>query len=109
MGTEVVKESEQKKKRYHGVVRYWRGSFGWVASKEVADLYPDCDVFLHKTDCDAAPKRFENVSFDLSFDDRGNPKAVDARLESSCPPSSPKASTVSARDCFRLRDARNSA
>merc|ERR1739845_295021 len=73
--------AEPSLKRYHGVVKYWRGSFGWITSPEVADMYPAMDVFMHKKDCESVPKRFCNVSFLLALDEKGNPKAVEARVE----------------------------
>merc|ERR1739845_182271 len=99
---------ETPAKRYRGWVKYWRGSFGWITSPDVAEMYPDMDVFLHKRDCDTLPKRLESVSFLLTVDEKGNPKAMDARVEAlrDESSSSPKVAAitkfipVSARDFF---------
>jgi hypothetical protein len=97
-------------KRYHGVIKYFRGSFGWISSVEVAAMYPGMDVFLHKKHCCGVPKQSEIVSFHLAEDEKGNPKAEDARIEAEDKPPSPKKLTaICARDFFRERDARKSA
>lgn len=86
--------------RYHGIVKYFRGSFGWITCATVSAKFHGLDVFLHKRDCDAAPKLGDRVSFALTVDERGNPKAAEARVE---PPASSVA--VSARDWFAQRQA----
>jgi len=93
--------AEVPTKRYHGVIKYWRGAFGWITCEEVAAIHPDADIFLHKRDCDQAPKRLDGcgnpqaVSFHLTLDEKGNPKAVDAKVESVGKPSSPVAKVTS--------------
>merc|ERR1719189_3089427 len=80
-------------KRYEGIVKYFRGAFGWVVCEELSAVYRGFDVFLHKRDCDAVPKQNDKVSFRLCLDDLGNPKGVDARLVKA-------PDMVSARDWF---------
>jgi len=83
-------------KRYEGIVKYFRGTFGWVVCEEVSAMYRGFDVFLHKDDCDARPRQFDKVSFRLGLDHKGNPKGVDARLVK-------EPERVSARDWFSRR------
>lgn len=66
--------------RYHGIVKWFRGSYGWIVCKDVAKKYRGSDVFLHKFDCDSVPKLGDPVSFRFTLDDKGNPKAVEARI-----------------------------
>jgi hypothetical protein len=85
--------------RHKGVIKYFRGSFGWVDSPEVAAKYHGHDVFLHKRDCDGMPKLGENVSFILTEDDNGNPKAIKAAIKKSTAPA-PSPLMISARNFF---------
>jgi len=66
--------------KYQGVVKWFRGSFGWIACAALAKKHQGRDVFLHKLDCDHAPKLADKVSFQLAWDDRGNLKAVQAQI-----------------------------
>merc|ERR1719189_695372 len=58
-------------KRYEGIVKYFRGAFGWVVCEEVSAMYQGFDVFLHKRDCDVVPRQSDRVSFRLCLDDQG--------------------------------------
>lgn len=70
----TVGSNAQSAPVYQGVVKYFRGSFGWVTCAKLANR----DVFLHKKECDTAPKQWDDVQFELVFDDAGNPKATKA-------------------------------
>jgi len=95
--------------RYHGVVKHFRGSFGWIACTEVARKYCGSDVFLHKLDCNTIPRHGDRLSFCLTRDDKGNPKAVKAVIAHvdvptpSAPSSSVVAPGMSGRDWFDTR------
>merc|ERR1719189_2714733 len=80
-------------KRYEGIVKYFRGAFGWVVCEELSAVYRGFDVFLHKRECDVVPRQSDKVRFRLCLDDLGNPKGVDARLVKA-------PDMVSARDWF---------
>jgi len=60
---------------YHGVVISVRGAFGRIACRAV-----DGEILLHKSDCDQKPKCGDEVTFFLSANDRGYPKAVEAKI-----------------------------
>jgi cold shock CspA family protein len=62
-------------KQYQGVVNWFRGTFGWVESADVARMYPNHDVFVHINDCDFNPRQWDKVCFQLAEED-GKPKAV---------------------------------
>ena len=34
--------------RYRGTVKFFRGSFGWLTSNDIAKKIGDRDIFLHK-------------------------------------------------------------
>lgn len=89
------------KKRYHGVVKWSRGSMAWLTCEALVAMYPGCDVFLHRKDCDVMPKQWDNVSFQLTLDDKCNPKGIKATVENSQPPAAP--TMISARDWFSER------
>jgi len=55
-------------KRYQGVVSWFRGSYGWLQSPEVAARYPNRVIFLHFNDCDAQPRQGDTMSFQVSED-----------------------------------------
>jgi len=74
-------------KRYEGIVKYFRGSFGWIQCPEISAKYRGCDIFLHKQDCvkkvgdrQVQPKQNDKITFQLSTDEKGNPKAIAARI-----------------------------
>lgn len=69
-------------KRYEGIVKYFRGSFGWIQCSEIPN-----DIFLHKRDCvkkighsHERPKQWDKITFQLSTDEKGDPKAIEARI-----------------------------
>jgi len=83
-GKRVVVSMPVDQKRYQGVVSWFRGSYGWLQSPEIAARYPDCLIFLHSNDCDEKPKKGDKMSFQVSEDvppDHRNKqvKAVHAR------------------------------
>lgn len=55
-------------KRYQGVVSWFRGSYGWLQSPEVAARYPNRVIFLHFNDCDSQPRQGDKLSFQVSED-----------------------------------------
>merc|ERR1712232_161026 len=75
-GKSLIVSAPVSAKRYEGLVKYFRGSFGWLESEEVANKYPDADIFVHVNDCDFRPRQLDKVSFQLTEDHHGNPKAV---------------------------------
>merc|ERR1712113_1257347 len=79
-GRSVVLSEPLNQRRCEGSVKWFRGTFGWVSSTDVQRQYAGRDVFLHINDCgdDFRPKQGDAVTFLLSEDDRGNPKAVHA-------------------------------
>jgi hypothetical protein len=85
-------------REYRGVVKYFRGSFGWIVCGEIAADYPDCDVMVHKLDCAFRPGQGDEVSFRLALNERGNPQAMQVRM---C-----KALEINARDWFAERESR---
>jgi len=76
--TPAVRMSSQKKrvvvsrpvdaKQYQGVVSWFRGSYGWLQSAEVAARYPNHMIFLHVNDCDSKPRQGDKLSFQVSDD-----------------------------------------
>lgn len=73
--------STKPARRYGGVVKYFRGSFGWISCPEISARFGGRDVFLHKMDSDIAPRLGDRVSFTLTRDSNGDPKAAAARVE----------------------------
>mmetsp|Transcript_107272 Transcript_107272/g.201918 ORF Transcript_107272/g.201918 Transcript_107272/m.201918 type:complete len:341 (+) Transcript_107272:60-1082(+) len=59
-----------------GIVKYFRGSFGWVVSSEASFHHCSNDIFVHISDCNFKPKQWDLVSFELTTDIKGDPKAV---------------------------------
>jgi hypothetical protein len=82
-------------RKYRGVIKYFRGSFGWIVCEEIAADYPDCDVMVHKLDCAFRPRQGQEVSFRLALNERGNPQAMQVRIY--------KALEINARDWFAER------
>merc|ERR1712151_957077 len=65
---------------YIGVVKHFKGSFGFLICEELQARFPGQDVFLLKSDCCAGgPRVGDRMQFRLVISD-GNPKAVQARL-----------------------------
>eukprot|EP00927_Polykrikos_kofoidii_P070872 TRINITY_DN67250_c0_g1_i1.p1 TRINITY_DN67250_c0_g1~~TRINITY_DN67250_c0_g1_i1.p1 ORF type:complete len:1506 (+),score=323.34 TRINITY_DN67250_c0_g1_i1:74-4591(+) len=71
--------------RLEGVVKSFRGSFGFVENAEVAELLQGVrDVFLHRASLregSEVPTDGSIVTFTLAIDSRGGPKADDAQVE----------------------------
>lgn len=92
-------------RRYRGTVTWSRGAFAWVTCEALAARFPGCDIRLHKNDCATKPPQWGHASFQVSFqltvDDRGHPKAVRAMVETAQPAAAPD--MVSARDWFSER------
>merc|ERR1712232_1283482 len=98
---EVTTGREAAGRRYHGVVKWWRGSWGWLECRHAPAKWHGRDIFLHKMDCKGvAPGRGDCVSFCLTSDDRGNPKAVEAQVEGPPASSEEVVKIISARDWF---------
>jgi cold shock CspA family protein len=76
----VVVSEPRSKTRYEGNIKYFRGSYGWVYSPDVQKEFGGADVFLHVNDCGDGfrPRQGDAVTFQLSKDQKGNPKAVQA-------------------------------
>jgi len=94
--TDGVATNLQAHRRYQGVVKYWKGAYGWVECRELADRSGNAEVllhvgshellirgavFLHRNDCDTVPGRGQCVSFRLTQDDWGKPKAVGVQIK----------------------------
>merc|ERR1711972_843825 len=87
------------KRRYVGHVSWFRGSYGWVRCKEIAEKYNGADAFLHFNDCDVKPSLGDEVEFRLALDNKGNPKAVKVQQAQ-------VREVIDARDWFALRQRR---
>ncbi|CAL1146503.1 unnamed protein product [Cladocopium goreaui] len=64
--------------RYRGTVKFFRGSFGWLTSNDIAKKIGDRDIFLHKNQLNSVPSVGAIVEFKLVVDAKGQPKAEDA-------------------------------
>mmetsp|Transcript_80112 Transcript_80112/g.126565 ORF Transcript_80112/g.126565 Transcript_80112/m.126565 type:complete len:514 (+) Transcript_80112:16-1557(+) len=84
---------------HKGIVKWFRGSYGWIDCSEVKTAHNDCDIFLHVSDCNFKPRQGQEVDFFLTFDDRGNPKAVRVTQAKAV-------KIISGRDYFAARDAK---
>jgi len=73
---QLIQHLDPTEEWLEGVVRSFRGSFGRLASSSIAD----CEVLLHKNDCDRVPKAGDVVRFRLKKNSRGIPEAVDAKV-----------------------------
>jgi len=60
---------------FHGVVKSFKGAFGRIECASLA-----CDVLLHRNDCSQAVKRGDFVTFCLSRNVHGVPKAIEAKV-----------------------------
>jgi hypothetical protein len=106
------KEAADAKERFEGVVKWSRGCMAWIECAALAWKYSGRDVFLHKNDClgNVLPKQWENVSFELTLDDQGNPKALRARAATEANvEEQPAPVVIDARDVFRERELRRQA
>jgi hypothetical protein len=79
-------------KIYQGIVKWFRGSYGWLVCEAVSKDYPDVDVLVHKNDCNFKPKSGDEVRFRLSLNGQGNPQAMSVALNVT--------ETIDARDWF---------
>jgi len=68
-------------KRHTGVVKSFKGSFGWISCPDVAAEFGGRDTFLHKKSINTLPIVGSRVAFRVVLDPKGNPKAEDAVLE----------------------------
>eukprot|EP00435_Cladocopium_sp_Y103_P061066 s1724_g22.t1 len=64
--------------RHRGTVKFFRGSFGWLTSNDIAKKIGDRDIFLHKNQLNSVPGVGAIVEFKLVVDAKGQPKAEDA-------------------------------
>jgi hypothetical protein len=80
-------------KRYQGIIKWFRGSYGWLVCDTVATDYPGCDVMVHKSDCNFKPKLGDQVCFCLALNAQGNPQAVSVKMQSE--------HIINARDWFK--------
>jgi len=65
---------------YTGRIDSWRGNRGFVSCAVLEAQY-DRQVFLHANDCDCKrPRKGDEVKFNLTLDNNGNPKACNAIL-----------------------------
>jgi hypothetical protein len=62
---------------YHGEVKSFKGSYGWLVCKALKADYPNCDVMMHKNDCNFRPRWGNRVIFRLALNGYGNPQAVE--------------------------------
>merc|ERR1711988_568774 len=80
-GRTVIVSAPVSSTQYRGTIKWFRGTYGWVECGEVAKMHPDCDIFLHVNDCNfKRPRQWDRVLFELSTDDKGDPKAVNVHL-----------------------------
>jgi len=61
---------------YQGLVKWFRGSYGWLVCKSLTADYPGCDVLVHKSECDFKPRLGDRVCFRLAVNHLGHPQAV---------------------------------
>merc|ERR1712032_1772914 len=80
-GRSVIVSEPVSKTRYEGQIKWFRGTYGWVYSPDLQKQCDGADVFLHINDCGDGfrPRQGDAVTFLLSNDAKGNPKAVQAR------------------------------
>merc|ERR1712039_141882 len=65
---------------YTGRIDSWRGNRGFVSCAVLEAQY-ERQVFLHQNDCDGKrPCKGDEVKFNLTLDNNGNPKACNAIL-----------------------------
>jgi cold shock CspA family protein len=93
--TKAINLRPMDKRVYRGIVKYFRGAFGWIVCEELAAVYPCNDVMVHKLDCAFRPKQGDKVSFRVALNDRGNPQAVKVQLSETV--------EINARDWFAER------
>lgn len=98
-GLTVVASEPINKGKYTGRVSWFRGSYGWVDCAEITTQYNGLHAFLHSNDCDFKPRQGDEVEFLLALDNKGNPKAVNAK-QAKAP------QVINARDWFALKQKR---
>lgn len=79
------------RKWYQGVVKWFRGSYGWILCEQAAK---GKDIMVHKNDCDFRPKQGDEINFQLMENSQGDPQA----LRATRPPS-----IIDAKDWFRAQ------
>lgn len=83
--------------KYTGRITWFRGTYGWVDCREVQANADGRQVFLHWNDCKFdCPRQWDEIDFQLAYDSRGNPKAVNATRHR-------KPEQINARDWLELR------
>merc|ERR1712048_267926 len=95
--------------RYEGIITWFRGSYGWLESTEVAAKYSGRYIFVHVNDCDSKPKQGDMMNFQLSLDVPAglrNEQVKAIRARKLCAPPVSKASPmINARDFFGAKPA----
>lgn len=81
-------------------MKFFRGSFGWIACEEISKEYSGRDIYVHINDCDFRPKAGDEVEFRLALGEGGGPKAV--RVTKVKDPE-----VINARDWFAARAKRS--
>jgi cold shock CspA family protein len=80
---QVTKEScarvnTVKDQRYQGVVKYFRGSYGWITCAAISRKFDGQDVFVHRMECETPPRQGDTMSFKVVTDASGRPQAMEA-------------------------------
>jgi cold shock CspA family protein len=66
---------------YQGIVKWFRGAYGWLVCEALAKDFPDTDVFLHKNDCNFKPRPGDEVCFRMALNGQGIPQAVKVAMQ----------------------------
>jgi hypothetical protein len=88
-------------KRYQGVVSWFRGSYGWLQSPEVAARYQNRVIFLHVNDCDSKPRQGDKLSFQVSDDVK--PEFRNQQVKAVCARQVHDEACINARDFIQQR------
>jgi hypothetical protein len=96
----VVTSSPIDGRKFKSVVKFFRGSFGWIACEELSKEYCGRDTYVHINDCDFRPKVGDEVEFRLALGQDGGPKAVRVTLVK-------EPQIIDARDWFAARAKRS--
>merc|ERR1712008_146045 len=88
-------------KQYQGVVSWFRGSYGWLQSPEVAARYPNRVIFLHVNDCDSKPRQGDKLSFQVSDDVK--PEFRNQQVKAVCARQVHDEACINARDFIQQR------